>query len=100
MLVYRETYIVKRGRMKEAIAMCVEISKGFAWPHAARIYHPYLSPLSILIWEAEVESVAEWEKMRAAFYAHASNPKHAGWEKKWNELLESGGNYEIWEVEK
>jgi hypothetical protein len=100
MLVYRETYIVKRGKMKEAVDMVMKAIKGFAWPHPMRTYSPRISPLSILTWEIEVESLADVEKMLAAWAAHAAKPEFAGLTKGWNDLLESGGAYEIWEVEK
>ena len=93
MIVNRQTMIVKPGRLDEAEALAVAETKRVSFPHSRRLYSSNISPYDRLVFEAEFENLAEYEKFWAEWRA---SPETAAFQEKFNDLLEAGGTNEIW----
>ena len=96
MIVNREVFMLKGTRAGEAWAL-IRAEMTRLHPHQrVRFYTPNLAPLGAYAWEAEYESLAEFEKARDARYA-AVSPEVV---KKFFEMVEIiGGTNEIWNLE-
>ena len=99
MIVDRRTFIYKRGRRNDAVAVLKEMLqlatskfKGLT----GRIYTPSIGPFDTLAMEGEYESLAEYERIQAEFFAL---PEVALLMEKWLEATETGGTHEIWDLE-
>lgn len=95
MLANRRTFLVARGCMEEAVAMAVTEIQRIGSPRASRLYVPEIGPFSTLVFETEFESLEEYEKFWADWFA---SPEGIAFNEKWNSLIESGGTNEIWEM--
>jgi hypothetical protein len=93
MLVNRRTFIVKNGCWDEAVAMAVAEVQRVGFPRATRLYVPKIGPFSTLVFEAEFESLAEYEKFWAEYFA---SPEGVAFNEKLDTVTESGGTNEIW----
>ena len=93
MLVNRRTFVVKRGHMKEAVALAV--AERDRTGTASRIYISSIGPFDILAFEDEGENLEEYEKDWAEYFA---SPEAAQFLEKWYEVTETGGTNEIWRL--
>jgi hypothetical protein len=96
MIANRRTFIVKPGCWDEAVALAVAETKRVSFPHPERIYTSNIGLFDRLVYEAEFENLAEYEKYWAEWFA---TPEADAFLKKWNDLLEAGGTNEIWTLE-
>ena len=96
MIVNRRTFVVKAGCWDEAEALAVAETKRESFPHPQRIYSSNISPFDRLVYEAEFENLAEYEKYLADWFA---SPEGSAVAEKLNSMLESGGKNEIWTLE-
>lgn len=98
MIVDRRVFIAKKGRSEDAVAVAKQIAEAFGatFPDATyRLYRPSVAAFDSLAWEGEWESLAAWEKGQAEFF---SLPEAVALLEKWNEVSETCGTHEIWEV--
>ena len=93
MIANRQTMIVKQGCWDEAVALVVAETKRVSFPHPRRIFTANIGRYDRLVFEAEFENLAEYEKFWAEWRA---SPEGAAFLKEWNDLLEAGGTNEIW----
>jgi hypothetical protein len=93
MLVNRRTFIVKKKRMGEAVALLVDYAKAIELPHARRIYASQIGPFDTIAIEMEFENMEEFEKVVAEASAR---PEWDEFAKKLDELTVPGGSNEIW----
>ncbi len=94
MIVERATWKVKAGCTDQAIALLKsEFAQweGYKW----RLYTPKIGKFDMVAYEFEYENLAEYEKMWQDWYA---KPETAEFDKKWYELVEPGGETEIWNL--
>jgi hypothetical protein len=95
MIVNRRTMIVKPGCWDEAVALVVAETKRVSFPHPRRILTENISPFDRLVFEAEFENLAEYEKFWAEYLA---SPEAASFQEGWDDLVEAGGANEIWSL--
>lgn len=93
MIVNRRTFVVKRGRFEEAVAlfMAERERKGIT----GRIYVPETGSFDTIVMEQEYESLEEYEKDLSEYFA---SPEAAQFLEKWYDLTETGGTNEIWRL--
>jgi len=94
MIVNRRTFIAKKGHMDEAIAMMKRIWAEMDPQRRVRFYRSSLGPFDTIVWEAEYDSLTEYDKAMAAVDPRwmAENLP------KWHAVTEVGGANEIWDV--
>ena len=97
MIAVRFTHVVKPGCVGAVVALLKEHRDHPATQdRAIRIYSTIWGPSHAVIWEAEYESLAEWENAVAEWPRH---PMAASFWKEMDKLVESGGTREIWNLE-
>jgi hypothetical protein len=97
MIVIRITHTVKPGSSRAVVALLKEHRDHQATQEQrARIYTTNLGPSHTVIYEAEYETLAAWEKAVAEWPSH---PLAATFWKQMNELLDSQGSWEVWNLE-
>jgi hypothetical protein len=96
MIANRQTMIVKQGCWDEVVASVVAETCRVSFPHPRRIFTANIGPFDRLVFEAEFENLAEYEKFWAEYLA---SPEGAAFTEKLNSMLESGGSNEIWTLE-
>jgi quinol monooxygenase YgiN len=100
MLAYRTTWIIREGRMQEALeaisaaldAVNMEEVEGGL---AARVYTPYISPNMLIyeeIWEDVASHDAYWEAM------DQTTPEAAPFWTEWAEVTERNVGTDCWNV--
>jgi hypothetical protein len=95
MIVNRRTFIAKKGRMEEAIGSVKEAFDKFMPSSVSRRYYSSnIAPLDTFGVEIECESLAEYERIVAEYFARVTPDIWA----KWFELTEIGGTNEIWDL--
>ena len=101
MIAYRTTWIVKQGRMEEALELLrAESDWGFeqfaSLPEstAVRVYTPDLSP-NVLIYENAFDSVEDHDQFWAEYNG---TPQAAAFWPKWAELMERRVSDERWHL--
>ena len=98
MIVDRRVFIAKKGRMEDAVAVAKKMGELFTktFPDATyRIYRPSVAAFDSLAWEGEWESLAQYEKGQREFFAL---PEVAVLLERWDEVSETSGTHEIWEL--
>ena len=93
MIINRRTLIVKGENMAAAAELLAAELKRINLK--ARVFIPILAPLSILAFEAEYESLAEYERFTDEWSASG---EAAVFLEKMRELIEIGDSNEIWKV--
>jgi hypothetical protein len=93
MLVNRRTWVVKRGRMEEALELLKAEGKRIGSPPVMRLYAPNIGASDLLALEFEYESLEAYEKWSAEYFA---SPEAAAFQQKLYELTEVGGANEFW----
>ena len=97
MIVVRFTHVVKPGCTRAVVALLKEHREHPATPNRSqRIYSANLAPTHTVIWEAEYENLAEWEKAVEEYPRH---PLAASFWEQLNKLLDGQGSREIWNLE-
>lgn len=95
MFAYRTTWIVKEGRMQEALElMSAAIDEGKPADAMARIYTPSLSPNALVfeeVWEEDASHEAFWE-------AYRGSQEGASFFSQLYELVERSTGTERWHV--
>jgi hypothetical protein len=93
MIVQRITWNVKVGCADK----CVELLKAECakWKVKWRIYTPNIAKMDKVAGETEFESLAELEKFWTEWFA---SPGTAEFWKKYNELVDTGGTNETWNL--
>jgi len=96
MLAYRRTWCIKLGCMEEALALIQQAVDSFKERGAiGRAYSPNISPVDIIVWEENWESV----EARDQFWAGLDDvPELAEWFQNWFKVVERGGTQEIWNL--
>ena len=95
MIVNRVVFRVKPGKMEKAVQFAKEIRVKLFDPGHSRLYTDNFAPHSSLSIEIEFKNFAAIDKLQAAWRGH---PDVEEWEKTWNEVFESGGTTEIWDL--
>jgi hypothetical protein len=95
MLVNRFTRIVKKGHFDEAVEFIKSEIERFPTSHATRVYSGYAAPTDTLVMEFEFENLEELGKHWENWFA---DPESAKYREKINELTETGGDNEIWNL--
>ena len=67
MIVNRREMLIKPGRMEEALALAKSGAREQAV--SIRLYQYVMGPFNMLVWEADFESMAEYEKIITKWYA-------------------------------
>jgi len=93
MLVNRRTFVVKRGRLEEAVALFM--AEGERIGITGRIYVPETGSFDTIAMEREFESLEEYERLWSEYFA---SPEAAQFQEKWYDLTETGGTNEIWRL--
>ena len=93
MIVYRVTNRIKRGHMREAVALYKEMAASLP-ELTVRIYTFNIGPGNTIVWEAEHESLASLERRLAEFGASQGFTQ---WREKMDEIGGEGTN-EIWNL--
>ena len=100
MLVYRSTWLIKHGKLKEAVELVKAESNRAGKPNIpARIYSSNISPSSTLVFEQEFETSAQNDKYWEDYWAEDSQEAKAFWN-KWPELVERQISIEVWNLTK
>ena len=95
MIVNRRTFVAKRGRLEEAVALVLaEMERTNTTP---RVYVSETGLFETIAVEWELEGLAEYEKGWAEYFA---SPEAAPFLEKWAEITETGGTNEIWRLVK
>jgi len=96
MLAYRTTWIVKEGRMQEALdAISAEIERSRPVGVATRVYTPSISP-NVLVFETVFEDEAA---QRAFWHAYdRDSPQGKAFWAKWGEVTERSVGTDRWNV--
>jgi hypothetical protein len=95
MIVNRRTFIAKRGCLDAAAKMVVEELSKNDPPIPYRVYTANIAPFDSIAVEWEFEDLAAYEKAWTNWFARPETPEFM---EKWNELTESGGKNEIWDL--
>jgi hypothetical protein len=93
MLVQRLTFHVKSGNQEKVVKLMKESRAILDDPHGSRIYTSNIGLFNIVVYELEVENLAELDAYWEAWW---SKPETAAFMEKWNALMDSGGGSEIW----
>ena len=93
MITNRRTFIVKRGRLQEAAALIKAEAERVDIANPQRVYVPEIAPFDVLVYEADYESLAEYEQVWAEWLA---SPEAAAFLEQWDAITETGGTNEIW----
>jgi hypothetical protein len=93
MLVDRRTWVVKRGRMEEALELFKAEGKRIGSPPVWRLYAPNIGGFDLLALELEYESLEAYERSWAEYSA---SPEAAAFQEKLYELTEVGCANELW----
>ena len=96
MIVHRLTIHVKQGCMEEALKMLKAARAKLDNPNIARIYTSNIGPFNQLVEDLKFENLSEYEKFWEEWW---SKPETTEFMKKWNELVETGGAGEVWNLE-
>ena len=98
MILDRRTFTAEKGRRRDAVAMAKEVAELFTSKFGVtyRIYTTNIGPFDAVAVEGEFESLAEYDRLWTEFLAL---PELAPLMDKWNEVTETGGTHEIWELE-
>lgn len=91
MLIIRDVFQVKWGRVNEAVALMKEVrdtwnsqgKKGFG----VRIMTDAAGPFFTMVVESEAQDLADWQRLNAAAFA---DPDFAAWFARTGELVDSG----------
>jgi hypothetical protein len=97
MLAYRRTWYIKLGRMgqaRELIQQAVDIFKERSL--VGRAYSPRFGPADVIVWEEDWESVEDHDKHWAEF---RGDPETQEWFEAWHEVVERGGQQEVWRLQ-
>ena len=95
MLAYRTTWIMKQGRIQEALELMKAEAQRYSPDYAkVRVYTPNISR-EVLVWELVVENEEAHEEFFADF--NATPGAEAFWE-KWREMPERATGTERWDV--
>ena len=99
MISYRTTWIIKQGRMEEALELLNAESQSvghlISGNAAIRVYTPDISP-NVLVFEDVFGSVEDHERFWAAYN---KTPQAATFWPKWAELVERSIGTERWHLE-
>ena len=96
MIVNRRTFVVKRGRIDQFLALAREArEQSSSSARAFRVYAPDIGSLDKVALEWEYESLEEYEKDWAEW---ATTPETAALQETVYDLTETGGTNEIWRL--
>ena len=87
MIVVRDTYQIKFGRIDPLLELFSDARRSWAQPYPFRLLTDASGPLYTLVAETEVASLAEWEKRFADLF---SNSEFVQWFSQMVPLIESG----------
>jgi LPS sulfotransferase NodH len=93
MIVNRRTFIVKRGRLEEVVALIMAETKRVGQTPVVRLYLPEIAAFDQIAMEWEFENLAEYQRFWEEWFA---SPQGVAFLEKWNDLTETGGANEIW----
>jgi hypothetical protein len=99
MLAYRTTWIVKEGRMQEALeAISAEIERSRPVGTAARVYTPSISP-NVLVFETVYQDEAAHRAFWDAYNADSrDSPQGKAFWAKWREVTERSAGTDRWNI--
>jgi hypothetical protein len=95
MIVERRAYVVKEGRIQDAVDVIKEAWEGLDFPNAHRIYMPIIGPYNVVVQELEFKDLVESQEFWAAF---STRPKVSELSERWAELRAPGGGGEVWHL--
>ena len=96
MFVNRRTFITKHGTAEQAIEHLKTEAATMNWPHALRFYTSNLGEFSRIAFEAEFDTLAQYEEFWNEWAARSTT---SAFFEHWHELTEIGGSNEIWGIE-
>jgi len=96
MIVQRNTFRVKPGKQPEIIEMMKAAHEMLGSRNRSRIYTSNIGPFQKIVNDIEFESLAQVAEYWEDWWSREETPAFM---EKWNQLIESGGGAEIWNVE-
>lgn len=99
MIANRRIFNTRTGRRENAVEwlqreVAAEKALG-GFPGKTRIYVSSIGQFDQVVYEAEFESLAEYEEAWATWAARPTTPDRM---KEWREFVKPGGTNEIWEL--
>jgi hypothetical protein len=94
-IVNRRTFHLKPDRIGDAVALAKKEGEQFPAKHNGRSYLSSVARWHVLAWEAEFESLAEYERVMAEWFAR---PEAEAALATYRECFTGGGTNEIWEL--
>jgi hypothetical protein len=91
MIVNRRTFIVKKGKMDEVVALLVNIQPGTNY--RSRIYSSMFGPFDTIAVEIEARDMDEYNRI---FAQASSEPGWADFIARFDALTVPGGSNEMW----
>jgi len=95
MLMNRRTFVVKRGRMEEAIKLLQAEAQRSSRKNHSRIYTPEVAAFDVICAEIDFDNLSQYEQYWADYF---EQPEAAAFLERWVELTETGGTNEIWQL--
>ena len=96
MIVNRRTFIAKRGRTRDLVALMLAEQAHLNLPITFRVYSSNIAPFDQVVGEWEFENLVEYDKFWNDWFAM---PGNADFMEKWYALTENGGSSQIWNLE-
>ncbi|MEJ2558900.1 MAG: hypothetical protein P8186_22325 [Anaerolineae bacterium] len=87
MMLVRGVFQAKYGKGGDLVALFKEASQKWPQGYADRVLTDVSGPFFIVVVEAKVESLADWERRAAEIFAHA---EFGDWFARMEPLVESG----------
>ncbi|MEZ4869381.1 MAG: hypothetical protein R3C14_49115 [Caldilineaceae bacterium] len=98
MFIDRRVFRLKPGHMPEVLAL-VKANHNQTLQHHSNFKARYMVGLvagfDMLVFESEWNNLAEWEQFWPAWAAH---PESGLFLQRWAELLDDGGDHQLWRV--
>lgn len=95
MILVRNVFQAKYGKGDELVALFKELREKWGPDYSGRILTDVSGPFFTVVDETEVESLAEWERLRAEIFAR---PEFGDWFARMVPLVESGRR-ELYNIE-
>ncbi|MEZ4661461.1 MAG: hypothetical protein R2911_28255 [Caldilineaceae bacterium] len=96
MIVNRRTFTAKNGQADAALDLLRAEARTMHWPHGLRLYSSSISAFSVVSFEAEYDTLAQYETF---WHEWNNRPTTPAFMAQWWQLVETGGRNEIFMVD-
>ncbi|MCB0090965.1 MAG: hypothetical protein KDE54_23890 [Caldilineaceae bacterium] len=96
MIANRRTFTAKNGQSDAALDLLKIEARTMSWPHGLRMYSSSISQFSLVSFEAEFDTLAQYETFWHEWNSRSTTPAFMA---QWWQLVESGGKNEIFTVD-